>query len=113
MSEEPPRYLAYMLRIWQASAGGNLSWRATLESPHTGERQGFPDLKSLFAFLEEKTSIASQTEPARRTRTTPLETPRPAQLILNSMGADATQQRLAESAGHAAEQPLALRPEEE
>jgi hypothetical protein len=52
LSEEPPRYLAYMLRMWQATSDGRLVWRASLESPHTGERQGFPDLRSLFEFLE-------------------------------------------------------------
>ncbi len=56
MSEAPPRYLAYMLRIWQANSDGRRIWRASLESPHTGERQGFADLKSLFAFLDERTT---------------------------------------------------------
>jgi hypothetical protein len=54
MSEEPPRYLAYMLRMWQATSDGRMVWRASLESPHTGERQGFADLRSLYEFLERR-----------------------------------------------------------
>ena len=47
-------YLAYMLRLWKVSSDGTLDWRASLESPHTGERHGFADLEALFGFLEEK-----------------------------------------------------------
>ena len=54
MSEEPPRYLAYMLRMWQAASDGRLVWRASVESPHTGERQGFADLRALYEFLERR-----------------------------------------------------------
>jgi hypothetical protein len=52
MSEKPRRYLAYLLRLWQASSGGELVWRASLESPHTGERRGFACLAKLVSFLE-------------------------------------------------------------
>jgi hypothetical protein len=55
MSNESEGYLAYMLRLWQADGGDRTAWRASLESPHTGERQGFSNLELLFAFLEEKT----------------------------------------------------------
>jgi hypothetical protein len=57
-------YLAYMLRVWKARTDGGTVWRASLESPHTGERQAFADLAerqafadlaALFAFLEERT----------------------------------------------------------
>jgi len=48
-------YLAYLLRLWQITSGGNIVWRASVESPHTGERHGFADLQTLFAFLEDKT----------------------------------------------------------
>jgi len=43
-----------MLRLWEVSNDGELAWRASLESPHTGERNGFADLEALFGFLEEK-----------------------------------------------------------
>ena len=55
MPTESRRYLAYMLRLWQVSSGEEPIWRASLESPHTGERQGFAGLQALFAFLEEQT----------------------------------------------------------
>jgi hypothetical protein len=54
MTNEEDRYLAYMLRLWQTD-DGDPAWRASLESPHTGERRGFTDLKALFEFLKEKT----------------------------------------------------------
>ena len=69
------RYLAYLLRLWQESAGdlpggdlpggdlpgGDLSrgeaplWRASLERPQSDQRQGFASLARLFAFLENET----------------------------------------------------------
>jgi hypothetical protein len=55
MSDEAPRYLAYMLRLWRVEAEGGPAWRASLESPHSGERVGFGSLGALFAFLEGKT----------------------------------------------------------
>jgi hypothetical protein len=55
MSEKPRRYLSYLLRLWQASSGGELVWRASLEDPHSGERRGFACLAELVAFLEEET----------------------------------------------------------
>ncbi len=55
MSEEPREYLAYLLRLWKVSGAGSPAWRASLEDPHTRARKGFPDLESLFAFLEEQT----------------------------------------------------------
>jgi hypothetical protein len=47
-------YLAYLLRIWQVKDPGQLVWRASLEDPHTGERQGFASLEALIAFLREQ-----------------------------------------------------------
>jgi hypothetical protein len=55
MHEEPPRYLAYMLRLWQVETEEGRRWRASLESPHSGERHGFAGLEALLAFLVEKT----------------------------------------------------------
>jgi len=55
MSEETndPPYYAYMLRLWRSESQGRRQWRASLESPHTGERQLFSQLEQLFAFLSE------------------------------------------------------------
>lgn len=57
---EPQRkdYRAFMLRLWRAgdppAAGQTTNWRASLESPHTGERIGFGSLTELFSFLQEE-----------------------------------------------------------
>ena len=55
--EEPRRYLAYLLRLWKTDEEVGSIWRASLESPHSGEHLGFTDLKALFAFLEEETGF--------------------------------------------------------
>jgi hypothetical protein len=63
---EQPGYLAYLLRLWRVNDDGKPVWRASLESPHTGERRGFANLELLFAFLEEKTvELAQREEPAK------------------------------------------------
>ena len=59
MNKDSP-YLAYMLRLWQVNYQGSPMWRALLESPHTGERKGFADIKQLLAFLQEKTAPAAE-----------------------------------------------------
>jgi hypothetical protein len=46
------RYESYLLRLWESDEAGQLIWRASLESTDTGERRGFADLVSLFAYLE-------------------------------------------------------------
>jgi hypothetical protein len=51
MTTEQRRYLAYMLRLWQVSSDREPIWRTFLESPHTGERNGFASLDDLFDFL--------------------------------------------------------------
>lgn len=48
---QPQHYMSYLLRMWR-SEGDRVAWRASLESPLTGERQGFASLKDLFAFLQ-------------------------------------------------------------
>jgi hypothetical protein len=59
--DKSPTYLSYMLRLWQAgSRGGQQVWRASLENPHTGERQAFGGVEALVAFLAEKTSLPAR-----------------------------------------------------
>ena len=58
MPNEPHRYLAYMLRLWQARSKETV-WRASLESPHTGERHGFASLDDLISFLQRQTGAAT------------------------------------------------------
>ena len=62
MSEESHEYYSFLLRLWRTSSHGNAVWRASLESAQTGERCGFADLASLFAFLEEQTGADAQHE---------------------------------------------------
>jgi hypothetical protein len=47
-----PRYISYLLRLWQVEDREGLVWRLSLESPHTGEHRGFADLAALCSFLE-------------------------------------------------------------
>ena len=62
MSDEPHEYYSFLLRLWRTSSHGNAVWRASLESAQTGERCGFADLESLFAFLEEQTDGDARSE---------------------------------------------------
>lgn len=59
MAPEEKHYLAYMLRLWQVDDAEQPRWRASLESPHTGERCNFVDLETLFVFLRERTITSS------------------------------------------------------
>ena len=52
MKDKSPYYLSYLLRLWGAGKGADSIWRASLESPMTGERHGFASLKDLFTFLQ-------------------------------------------------------------
>ena len=44
-------YESFLLRLWESDEASQLVWRASLESTDTGERRGFADLDSLFAYL--------------------------------------------------------------
>jgi hypothetical protein len=68
MMSNPSRgYVAYLLRLWQAQEGGSAVWRASLESPQTGERWGFASLADLFTFLECEVGQTPQRQPAPST----------------------------------------------
>jgi hypothetical protein len=56
MAEERRGYIAYLLRLWRERNAGVDVWRASLEDPHTGQRQGFADLDRLLSFLKEQTA---------------------------------------------------------
>ena len=62
MRTQEPRYFAYMLRLWQVASDEELAWRASLESPRTGERRGFASLEALFEFLREQTESQPQSQ---------------------------------------------------
>jgi hypothetical protein len=63
MSNEPKGYQTYLLRLWYVQVQGKTQWRASMESPHTGERQLFGSLEQLFAFLGERCEDQAPGEP--------------------------------------------------
>jgi hypothetical protein len=58
------RYVSYLLRLWQESAGDPELWRASLETPRDGARLVFASLVDLFVFLENET-LSSPPGPER------------------------------------------------
>jgi hypothetical protein len=54
MRDRSDAYHSYMQRLWRTHCNGKWQWRASLESPHTGERQLFASLGQLFTFLRER-----------------------------------------------------------
>ena len=57
---EKRHYISYLLRLWQAEQGGELIWRASLESPHSGAHRSFVSLDRLWAFLKEEIGHIAQ-----------------------------------------------------
>jgi hypothetical protein len=68
MTEDRPRYAAYMLRLWQVGSDDGPTWCASLESPHTGELHVFAHLPELFAFLEKSTEALSDAPTSPRSQ---------------------------------------------
>lgn len=56
----PCRYISYLLRMWETSNGERRLWRASLETPGSGQRLGFASLESLTEFLEAQTAPADK-----------------------------------------------------
>jgi hypothetical protein len=56
VKSEKCRYSSYLLRLWPVEEHGNLVWRASLQSSHTGERWGFANLDALLSFLGQRTA---------------------------------------------------------
>jgi hypothetical protein len=52
---QDPDYRSYLLRLWRATCDGQTVWRASLESPQTGEQAGFASLEALFDHLRAST----------------------------------------------------------
>ncbi len=63
IDQDQPRYVSYLLRLWQTQHAGALVWRASLQSAHTGERRGFASLAELTAFLEQETAPLDEGKP--------------------------------------------------
>jgi hypothetical protein len=54
MNEESDVYHAYLLRLWSVLVQGKRQWRASLESPHSGERHVFASPEQCFVYLREQ-----------------------------------------------------------
>jgi hypothetical protein len=52
--DESDRYQVFLLRLWRAQCQGQWQWRASLESPGSGERRSFASLEQLNAYLGEQ-----------------------------------------------------------
>ena len=54
-------YIAYLVRLWRvkeaAEGEGIGAWRASLESPQTGERVGFGSVEELFTYLRQEMQL--------------------------------------------------------
>jgi hypothetical protein len=53
-ANESDGYQVYLLRLWRAQCKGQWEWRASIESPGSGERQSFASLEQLSAYLREQ-----------------------------------------------------------
>ena len=53
VDNQPKDYHSYLLRLWHT--GHDCSWKASLENPINGERQGFNSIEALFDFLRTQT----------------------------------------------------------
>ena len=67
MNEETNRLLTNLLRLWRAQYQGQWQWRASLESPHTGERQSFTGQELCPTFLRElcNSQVANMPDPGK------------------------------------------------
>ncbi|HNS52630.1 MAG TPA: hypothetical protein PKO09_15800 [Anaerolineae bacterium] len=71
MRDEPDGYQAYLLRLWRVWYQGRWQWRASVDSPGTGERRSFASLAAFVTFLNDTTR--QQTPPGAADR---LDAPR-------------------------------------
>jgi hypothetical protein len=59
MTKEQPDYLSYLLRLRRVS-GQEVTWRASLEDPHTGELHNFASLEEAVDFLQAQMGVESE-----------------------------------------------------
>ena len=57
MRDEKQRYLSFLLRLWPVKENEHTVWRASLESPHTGEQHGFANVEALFEFVRQEIGV--------------------------------------------------------
>ena len=53
------RYYSFLLRLWASETNGMTTWRFSVESPETGEKQIFANLGDLLDFLDTLTASTS------------------------------------------------------
>ena len=51
MITEEMGYRSFLLRLWCVKQNGELTWRASLENPRTGQKHVFTSLEALHEFL--------------------------------------------------------------
>lgn len=62
MSKQGSAYTSYLLRLWRVASEEGATWRASLESPHSGERWGFASVDEMCEFLRRHLQIAFDTD---------------------------------------------------
>jgi hypothetical protein len=60
MSNVESDYAAYLLRLRRSDEGGQVIWRASLESAHDASRLEFGNLEALITFLRDRFGRAEQ-----------------------------------------------------
>ena len=65
MTSQERGYISYLVRLWRVRGRGKPIWRASLESPQTGQRLGFANLADLFTFLADETGCTKQDQDER------------------------------------------------
>lgn len=53
----PPRYVSFLLRLWETFSDGQWVWRCSLEDPLTGRQHSFKDIQRLIDFLNKQIEI--------------------------------------------------------
>ena len=66
-------YRSYLLRLWM-EPNNPPEWRAMLESPVSGERNGFATLEALFEFIQQETGRLEQEIGGRDSRIEQIKT---------------------------------------
>jgi hypothetical protein len=64
MTNQQQRYRSYLLRMWEIADEEGVAWRASLETPGTGQRRGFGSLPELFAYLSAQAELR-ESDPTR------------------------------------------------
>ncbi|MCP4361021.1 MAG: hypothetical protein GY796_23690 [Chloroflexi bacterium] len=61
MAGKPPDYMAYLVRLWRED--GRSPWHASLQNPHTGQKQTFATPEDLWLFLQTSMDSPEDNQP--------------------------------------------------